>query len=335
MSYLAILVLNYNGLSLLQEYLPILVTHSQEYAVILIDNGSTDGSLDYVRLHFPDVLCIVHDRNYGVTKGYNLALEQVQATYYVFINNDVLVTKGWLSDMLALMESNPSIAACQPKICSRWAPNYFDYAGAAGGFIDHYGYPFCRGRIFDYLEKDEGQYNDTMAVFWASGACLLFRAEAFHALGGFDELFFAHFDEIDLCWRAHLSNWQVYYCGTSTVYHVGGGSLAYTNPKKTYLNFKNRALMYYKYYSDHTYKLAIQLALDIIAAMRMLLLGKFAHGLAIFRARIDFCKLKKQCTLYKSAVSLPHMYKGNIVIDFFLKRKKTFSKLMWHSGKKV
>jgi GT2 family glycosyltransferase len=323
----AIVVLNYNGLELLKQYLPTLLLYSSGHKVILVDNASTDGSVGYIQNHFPEVRCMVHDANYGVTKGYNLALKQIEATYYLLLNNDLLVTEHWLKDMLALMERDSSIALCQPKILSLIEPDRFDYAGAAGGFIDAYGYLFCRGRIFSSIEKDRGQYNDTRAVFWASGACLLVRARAFHVLGGFDELFFAHFEEIDLCWRAHLADWKVYYCGTSTVYHLGGGSLSYANPKKTYLNFRNRALMLYKYHPNNFFKIIERLCLDTIAAFRMLCLGKFSHSLAIFKAQIDFFKLKKQCTVNYPAFPLPNVYKGSIVMDFFIKKKKLFSEL--------
>ncbi|MBX9890618.1 MAG: glycosyltransferase family 2 protein [Amoebophilaceae bacterium] len=323
---LVICVLNYNGLALLKQYLPVVVANSGGYAIVLVDNGSIDGSVDYVQRHFPTIRCIVHEANYGVSKGYNLALKQIEATYYLLLNNDLLVTPDWLRDMLLLMESDRSIAFCQPKILSLVAPDRFDYAGAAGGFIDKYGYPFCRGRIFNSIEQDNGQYNDTCPIFWASGACLLVRSKAFYALGGFDELFFAHFDEIDLCWRAHLSGWKVYYCGTSCVYHLGAASLPYESPQKTYLNFRNRALMLYKYPSNHKFSLLSRMVLDGIAALRLLCLGKYAHCWAILKAEVAFFKWRKKCTRYQEAVTpLPHLYQGSIVVDFFIKNKKLFS----------
>lgn len=325
-----IVVLNYNGLALLKAYLPTLVLYSNGYKIVVVDNASTDGSVDYIQAHFPTVAYIVHEANYGVAKGYNLALEQIQATYYLLLNNDLLVTASWLKALLALMEGDPSIAFCQPKILSLQKPDQFDYAGAAGGFIDAYGYPFCRGRIFNCIEKDSGQYNDTRAVFWASGACLLVRAKAFHSLGGFDELFFAHFEEIDLCWRAHLAGWKVYYCASSTVYHIGGATLPYNSPRKTYLNFRNRLCMLYKYHpNDLMYKIK-NVCLDLLAIFWMLSLGKFAHSWAIVSAQIDFFKLKKKGMAQLSSACLPNRYKGSMLIDFFIKKKKYFSEIASH-----
>ncbi len=329
-SEVAIVVLNFNGIALLKRFLPTVVQYSKNHTIFLVDNASTDASVSYVQTHFPSIKCIVHEENHGVSKAYNLALEQIHATYYVLLNNDVLVTEHWLQDMLFLMEEDKSIALCQPKICSLVAPNWFEYAGAAGGFIDVRGYPFCRGRIFNNLEQDTGQYNDKRAIFWASGACLLVRARAFHALGGFDPLFFAHFDEIDLCWRAHLFNWKVYYCGSSTVYHLGGGSLPYTHTYKTYLNFRNRALMLHKYHSFFFCTCMERFFWDVLAAFRMCLLGKFAHGWAIIKAQLDFFKLRKQCKTYymHRFYLLPTVYTGNMVIDFFIKKKRRFSELL-------
>ncbi|TDG95495.1 glycosyltransferase family 2 protein [Cardinium endosymbiont of Culicoides punctatus] len=322
---LAIVVLNYNGLSLLKQYLPTLLQYSDGYKVILVDNASTDGSVAYVQRQFPEVSCIVHNTNYGVAKGYNLALKQIHTTYYLLLNNDVLVTAYWLQDMLSLMQQNKGIALCQPKILSMQNPDYFDYAGAAGGFIDKDGYPFCRGRIFNSIEKDRGQYNDTRTIFWASGACLLVRAQAFHTLGGFDELFFAHFEEIDLCLRAHAMGWKVYYCGTSTVYHCGGATLTYTNPKKTYLNFRNRALMLYKH--KHMIGVPKRLFLDFIAMFSIFFMGKTKDAWAICKAQIDFFKMKKNYQAQHHACSLPNVYTKSILVDFFVKRKKLFCEL--------
>ncbi|ROT47064.1 glycosyltransferase family 2 protein [Candidatus Cardinium hertigii] len=323
----AIVLLNYNGLALLKQYLPTLLLYSNGHNVIVVDNASTDGSVTYLQSYFPEVLCMVHDTNYGIAKGYNLALRQIKATYYLLLNNDVLVTEHWLSELLAIMEADFSIAFCQPKILSIIEPDRFDYAGAAGGFIDADGYPFCRGRIFNSIEKDRGQYDDTRAVFWASGACVLVRSKVFHDLGGFDELFFAHFEEIDMCWRAHLSGWKVYYCGTSKVYHLGGATIAYSSPRKTYLNFRNRALMLYKYQSNPILGTLKRLFLDVLAAFRMLYLGKFSHSWAICKAQIDFFKFKKKCMVNRSVFRLPHIYKRSIVVYFFIKKNKLFSKI--------
>ncbi|WP_339044628.1 glycosyltransferase family 2 protein [Cardinium endosymbiont of Tipula unca] len=310
---------------MLKKYLPTLLRYSDGCKIVLVDNASTDGSAAYIQHQFPEISCIVHHANYGVAKGYNLALKQIDATYYVLLNNDLLVTAHWLKDMVSLMEQDPSIALCQPKILSMQNPDYFDYAGAGGGFIDIDGYPFCRGRIFSSIEKDSGQYDDTRAVFWASGACLLVRSQAFHALGGFDELFFAHFEEIDLCLRAHVMGWKVYYCGTAKVYHLGGTTLSYASPQKTYLNFRNRALMLYKY--KHIVGVPKRLFLDLLAALKMLSIGKILHAWAICKAQIAFLRIKKKCKVAHHASFLPNVYKRSILLDFFVKKKKSFFKL--------
>ncbi|CDG49792.1 glycosyltransferase family 2 protein [Cardinium endosymbiont of Bemisia tabaci] len=323
----AIVVLNYNGLSLLKAYLPTLLLYNHGHKIIVVDNGSTDGSVDYLRNHFPTVTCMVHGGNYGVAKGYNLALKQIKATYYVLLNNDLLVTANWLTEMLTLMEHDPAIGFCQPKILSLQRPDQFDYAGGAGGFIDVYGYPFCRGRIFNHIEKDSGQYDDTRAIFWASGACLLVRAKAFHTLGGFDELFFAHFEEIDLCWRAHIAGWKVYCCGSSTVYHLGGATLAYQSPRKTYFNFRNRLLILDKYHPGRLMDTIRNIALNLLAIFRMWYLGKFTHSWAIVQAQMDFFKLKKKSNPKFSSPYLANIYKRSMVIDFFTKKKKRFSEI--------
>ncbi|WP_243017954.1 MULTISPECIES: glycosyltransferase family 2 protein [Candidatus Cardinium] len=322
---LAIVLLNHNGLALLKQYLPTLLLYSDGYPIIVVDNASTDGSVAYLQHQFPEVKCIVYQSNYGVAKGYNLALKQIEATYYLLLNNDLLVTVDWLKGLVSLMEGNPAIACCQPKILSLIQPDQFDYAGGAGGFIDDYGYPFCRGRIFNHLEKDHGQYNDTRPIFWASGACLLVRAKAFHALGGFDELFFAHFEEIDFCWRAYLASWQVYYCADSTVYHLGGATLAYNSPRKTYLNFRNRLLMLYKHHGNNWGRTTKNIGLNLLAFFRMVALTKFTNGWAIVRAQIDFFRLNKEGLAKPSLAYLPYRYKGNILFDFFIKKKKCFS----------
>lgn len=323
----AIVVLNYNGLSLLKQYLEPLVNFSKGYKVVLVDNASKDGSVAYVKQHFPQVLCILHDQNYGVTKGYNRTLAQMDVPYYVLINNDVLVTPGWLEPMVNLLNNNPKIAFCQPKILSYRHPTYFDYAGAAGGFLDGYGVPFCRGRILNHIEKDQGQYDDTCPIFWSSGACCLVRSAVFHAIGRFDERFFAHFDEIDLCLRAQLAGWQVYYCGQSTVYHLGGGTLSYKDPKKTYLNCRNRALMLYKIRTPLFPKPIVRCLGDILVALYRFFQGKFTHGWAILRAQIAFLKLKNYLEPYEVKTMLPNVYRRSIVVDSMFKNKTMFSKL--------
>src|SRR6478609_7911509 len=221
----AIVILNWNGRKFLQQFLPGVIQHSPDASIVVADNASSDTSVEWVEQNYPGVRIIRNPRNEGFSKGYNLALRQVKAEYFILLNSDVQVTAGWLNPLIELMDKNPQVAACQPKIRSFTQPEHFEYAGAAGGYIDSFGYPFCRGRIFDNLEKDEGQYDDEQTVLWATGACLMIRSKLYHQAGGLDEDFFAHMEEIDLCWRLNLMGYQVKYCPDSIVYHVGGGTL--------------------------------------------------------------------------------------------------------------
>jgi GT2 family glycosyltransferase len=242
----AVVVLNWNGKAWLEKFLPTLVKHSQEATVFVADNASIDDSVDFIKNNFPTVRIIINTNNGGYAKGYNDALKQIDAEYFVLINSDVEVTKGWLSPIINLMDSDKEIAACQPKLLNYKEKNTFEYAGASGGFIDNLGYPFCRGRIFDDLEQDEGQYNDAIEVFWATGACLFVRAEHFDEIGGLDEDFFAHQEEIDLCWRLKNKGYKIMVQPKSVVYHVGGGTLNTGSAYKTHLNFRNNLFMLFK-----------------------------------------------------------------------------------------
>ena len=242
----AIVILNWNGKKLLQQYLPSVVKYSLGCDVIVADNGSDDDSVEYVQTNFPMVRIIKLDKNYGFTGGYNRALKQVYAQYYVLLNDDVEVTKGWVNPVIKMMQQDTQIAVCQPKLMSYVNKNKFEYAGAAGGYIDYLGYPFCAGRIFERTEDDNGQYDKPREIFWASGAAMFVRSDLFHALGGLDEDFFAHMEEIDFCWRAKNAGYKIMYCPDSTVYHYGGGTLNKISPRKTFLNFRNSLLLLYK-----------------------------------------------------------------------------------------
>ena len=287
----AVVVLNWNGKAWLEKFLPTLVKHSQVATVFVADNASTDGSVSFVKDNFPTVKVIVNTKNGGYAKGYNDALKQIDTEYFVLINSDIEVTDGWLSPIISLMDSDKQIASCQPKILDYNSKTKFEYAGASGGFIDNLGYPFCRGRIFDFLEEDKGQYNDTIEVFWATGACLFVRAEHYNEVDGLDEDFFAHQEEIDLCWRLKNKGFKVMVEPKSVVYHVGGGTLNAGSPFKTYLNFRNNLFMLFKNLPTSSLFTIIpmRLVLDGVAALTFLNKEKgLEHVLAIAKAHISF-----------------------------------------------
>lgn len=288
----ALVVLNWNGKTLLETFLPTLVQFSPQANLYVIDNASTDGSQAFIQESYPAVKLIQNSGNYGYAKGYNQGLANITEPILILINSDVEVTENWLTPLAALFDTDPKLAIVQPKILDYKNKAYFEYAGAAGGYIDKYGFPYCRGRIFDTIERDEGQYNDVETIFWASGACLCIRNEVFHALGGFDEDFFAHQEEIDLCWRAQNRGYHIKYCGFSTIYHVGGATLNYDNPRKTYLNFRNSLMMMYKNLpASHKFStLFVRLCLDGVAGIRFMLLFKPKHCWAIIRAHFAFYK---------------------------------------------
>jgi len=288
---IAVVVLNWNGKAWLEKFLPTLVKHSQEATVFVADNASTDDSVSFVRDNFPTVKIIVNATNGGYAKGYNDALKQIDAKYYVLINSDIEVTDGWLSPIITLMDTDKQIAACQPKVLDYNNRSKFEYAGASGGFIDNLGYPFCRGRIFDDLEEDKGQYNDAIEVFWATGACLFVRAEHYNEVGGLDEDFFAHQEEIDLCWRMKNKGYKIMVQPKSVVYHVGGGTLNAGSPFKTHLNFRNNLLMLFKNLplSYLFFIIPVRLVLDGIASLTFLNQPKgMQHLLAIAKAHFAF-----------------------------------------------
>ena len=326
MNKVSVVILNFNGEKLLQQFLPSVVQHTTNASIIVADNGSTDQSVAILKRDFPSVEIIPLDKNYGFCGGYNLALKKISTPYYVLLNSDIEVTPGWLGPMITLLENNPEIAAVQPKILSYSSKDHFEYAGAGGGYIDALGYPFCRGRIFNYTEKDEGQYNDTREVFWASGACLVIRSEVYHTLEGLDETFFAHMEEIDLCWKIQRMGKRVYYCGESTVFHVGAGTLARTNPRKTYYNFRNGLSLIYKHLppSQLWYKLPIRVVLDIIAALKFIFEGHIQDGKAVLKALVHFLKPIKNTHQKRKWISAKYPYRtrnvfgGLIVVNYYL-----------------
>jgi GT2 family glycosyltransferase len=338
MTEAAVVILNHNGKKYLEQFLPSVVQYSAGSQVIVADNGSTDGSVELIATLFPSVQVILLGRNEGFSKGYNLALQQIQAQYYILLNSDVEVTPSWLIPLLQLMNSDSKIGACQPKIKYYHQKHMFEYAGAAGGFIDKWGYPFCRGRIFTSLEEDNRQYDDTREVFWASGACMVVRAEAYWKTGGLDEYFFAHMEEIDLCWRMKNAGYTIYACGQSEVYHIGGGTLPKSNPRKTFLNFRNGLVLLYKNLpaSQLLSVIFIRLVLDGIAALKFLISDSPRDFLAVVGAHFNFYRYfllwrsrRKQGIPQTHQAGYAQMYAGSVVYAFFVEKKKKFSELLF------
>nr|AUN37941.1 glycosyltransferase [uncultured bacterium] len=293
MKKIAVVILNWNGIKLLEQFLPSVIQYSPEATVYVADNASTDDSIAFVKTNFPTVKIVKNQTNKGFSGGYNDALQHIDAEIYALVNSDIEVTENWLKPILETFETEPKTAIVQPKILDFKKKDYFEYAGAGGGFIDKYGYPFCRGRIFDTLEKDNGQYNDKTEIFWASGACFFIRSSIYKELKGFDEDFFAHQEEIDLCWRTINKGYKIMYNSESVVYHVGGATLDQANPKKTYLNFRNSLLMLTKNLPQNAiFKILIlRLFLDGAAGIKFIFSGQFVHCWAIVRAHFSFYAL--------------------------------------------
>ena len=333
----AVIILSWNGSSYLKTFLPSVVEHTpKELArIIIADNGSTDDSAEVVN-KIQEVEWLPLNHNYGFSEGYNQAISKVKAKWIVLLNQDVEVSAGWLENLISFAESNPKLGACQPKIISLNQRSHFEYAGAAGGFLDKYGYPFCRGRIFDTIEEDKGQYNDATEIAWASGACLLVNREAYIKAGGLDPDFFAHMEEIDLCWRLKNMGLQVWYTPKSTIFHLGGGSLPKGNPKKTYLNFRNSLMMLYKNLPANKRAEIIfkRLLIDHIAAYRSLFSGNTKEFKAIAKAHFHFLfksgtwkkkQNQKNTTVY---LNLTGFYNGSIVWKYFIRGKKVFTEIV-------
>ncbi len=330
----AVVILNYNGKAFLERFLPNVIAScdSALAEVVVADNASTDGSVDFMRERFPQVRLIENGSNEGFSTGYNLALQQIEAQYYVLLNSDIEVTPNWIEPIINLMDSDPKIAACQPKILSYYHKEQFEYAGACGGFIDKYGYPFCRGRVFQHLEEDKGQYDAPMEVFWATGACMFVRADLYHQMGGLDDSFFAHMEEIDLCWRLKNAGNKVYCCPQSVVYHIGGGTLPKDSPRKTYLNFRNNLSVLVKNLPDHCVKRVIlyRVFLDWVAALKFLCEGCFRDFQMVFKAHLDFYKRLKSLREKRKKAQrnkVGCMYRRNIVFDSMILGKNKFSDL--------
>lgn len=336
-STVAVVILNYNGEKLLGKFLPSVINYSANATIYVADNASNDDSLSYLKENYPDIKLIELKENYGFAKGYNVALKQIDADYFILLNSDVEVTPNWIEPIISLMEGDLTVAAAQPKILSYNAKNEFEYAGACGGFIDKYGYPFCRGRIFNSLEKDMGQYNDAIEIFWATGACMFIKTSLFHTLKGFDDFYFAHMEEIDLCWRINNTGYKILVVPQSTVYHVGGGTLDKLSPRKTFLNFRNSLISLTKNNTKGFlfFKILTRLTLDGVAGIKFMVEGNALHSWAIVKAHFSFYfNLKnvlqqrrdiKKVKEYKPCNN--RIYQRSIVFDYYLSKKKRFSDL--------
>jgi GT2 family glycosyltransferase len=332
----AIVILNWNGKKYLEQFLPsVLSTRYSNFEVIIADNGSADDSISFLQSNYPSIRLIRFSENLGFAKGYNEALKQVESVYYVLLNSDVEVTPDWLQPQVDLLENDTDIAAAQPKILSYHNKKIFEYAGAAGGWLDKYGYPFARGRVFDVCEEDKGQYDQSEPIFWASGAALFIRAKIFHGMNGFDEYFFAHQEEIDLCWRIQLAGFKIYSCPSSVVYHVGGGTLPRGNSLKTYLNFRNNRIMMSKNLplSKKIWVMTARNFLDGLSAWKGLLNGDGGYFVAILRAQLAFLKWwffcqKKSIFPVKKKGDLSGLLQKNMVWQHFVRKKIRFSEIV-------
>lgn len=335
----AVVILNWNGEKFLNQFLPVLLRNTQlpGVEIYVADNASTDNSLSLIEEQFPTVKTLLLDKNYGFAGGYNKALAQINADYFVLLNSDVEVTENWLQPLLNYMNENADVAACQPKIKSFYNRDYFEHAGASGGFIDYLGFPFCRGRVVGTAEMDRGQYDTVIDVFWATGACLLIRSELYNQVGGLDDEFFAHMEEIDLCWRLKGQGFRIVCIPQSEVYHVGGGTLQVEHPHKTYLNFRNNLLMLYKNLPQKSLSniMRWRMLFDYAAAFQLFVTGKPKNAKSVFKARRDFKKMlpgfvDKRIENLSSAkrTDFPEMLRKSIVIEYYLKGNKTYSKLI-------
>ncbi len=330
MKNIAIVILNHNGINLLKKFLSNVILNSPEADTVLIDNGSTDNSVSWFKINYPNLKCVELKKNYGYAEGYNRGLKHLNHLYFALLNNDLCVTKGWLPPILDEFERKNNVAIIQPHILNYKKKQYFEYAGAAGGFIDKYGYPFCRGRILNILEKNDGQYDDTSEIFWASGACFLIRRNVFCDLGGFDDEFFAHQEEIDLCWRAHKKGFKVLAVGSSKVFHLGGGTLP-PSARKIYLNHRNSLYMLSKNLPVNLRFSVIitRLILDAFIGIYYLITFKFSKTLAIIKAHFSFYKKAKVMfsESQKTNKNSKYYFRKSILVDYFVRRKLYFKDL--------
>lgn len=319
---LAIVILNWNGKSWLQKFLPNVLENSQDADIYVIDNASTDDSVAYLRKEFPEVKLVINSQNYGFAGGYNHGLQKIQAEFYCLLNSDVEVTKDWLKPIFSLFDSHPEVAAIQPKVLAYHNKKYFEYAGAGGGLIDNLGYPYCRGRVFENIEEDKGQYDDEVEIFWASGCCLFIRFQDFWNQQGFDERFFAHQEEIDLCWRLQNQGRKIYYTGKTTIYHVGGGTLQKQNPRKTYLNIRNNLSMMLKNLpSNKLYLIFFRLCLDGVAGVYFMFKEGFSHTWAVVRAHFGFyAQARSTWKLRQKYQKQDYFQTKNLIFQYFLKK---------------
>ncbi|HER09839.1 MAG TPA: glycosyltransferase family 2 protein [Bacteroides sp.] len=338
MKRVSIVILNWNGKAFLEQFLPVLIKYSAlpGVEIVIADNASTDGSVAFLETSYPGIRLIRLEQNFGFSGGYNRALARLDSKYFLLLNSDIEVTERWLEPLLELMEQDELAAVCTPRIRDYHRRDHFEYAGAAGGYIDRYGYPFCRGRIFDHVEADRGQYDRVAEVFWASGACLLVRAALFREAGGLDERFFAHMEEIDLCWRLQRMGYRVFCEPGSTVYHVGGGTLPRGNPLKTFLNFRNNLLLLYKNLPSRQRRktIPVRMLLDTLSALRFIWQRSPADFLSVIRAHRAYRGLRKYYrnnlvanNVNRESVNFAYIYPGSIVVEFFLKGKKRFAQL--------
>ena len=320
----AVVILNYNGEEMLKRFLPTVLENTPGADVVVVDNDSTDSSVALVKERFPAVRLIVLDRNYGFADGYNKAMAMIDAEYALLLNSDVEVTPGWIEPLVEALDADADVAACQPKVLDYKRKSFFEYAGAAGGYIDRYGYPFCRGRIFDTVEEDKGQYDNVSDIFWATGAAMLVRTAVYREAGGLDGTFFAHMEEIDLCWRMRARGYRIVCVPASKVYHVGGATLSAANPHKTYLNFRNNLLMLYKNLPANELGGVMRLrrVLDYVAAFKFALTGESGHFKAVLRARRDFRRMKREYAATREA-NLAATRTADI-------KERTAYLLLWH-----
>lgn len=340
MNKIAIVILNWNGVDMMRRYLTDVVNYSivDNAVVYVADNASTDDSVEMLRSEYPQVKVILLEKNWGFAEGYNKALSQIEAEYYVLLNSDVKVTHHWLQPLVEFMDAHSDVAACQPKLLSIIDTDSFEYAGACGGFIDLYGYPFCRGRVFNTIERDKGQYDTAMPILWATGACMMIRSSEYWNAGGFDGRFFAHNEEIDLCWRLRLLGRKVYCIPDSAVFHLGGGTLPKSNPMKTYLNFRNNLTMLYKNLPDRELRkvMRMRFLLDWLAALQMLVLGRSIGDFkAVIKARMAFKAWKNDFrhdreTIQSTAKvdAVPERICISILWQYYIKRNKTFRQII-------